>query len=265
MKDQKKTEINLDEVIFEKRNKEYGANFLRKKYDKNVSLALTIAITLLLLVVAIPLIANYIHTERLIRETTTVGADLIGIDKPAEDIAPPPPPPPPPEVISQKVRFVAPKVVEDTSDQGVIFTQADLNDLGKNDKIDDSAITVDPDQNGKKVIDDFKDNTVYNITIVEEKPEYPGGYDNMQNYIIENVKYPETARIYKIQGTVFITFIVEVDGSLSNFKIEKGIGAGCDEEAERVIRKMPAWTPGKQNNKNVRVQVMVPIKFLVVQ
>jgi TonB family protein len=99
------------------------------------------------------------------------------------------------------------------------------------------------------------------FTVVEEMPEYPGGSEAMMKFLIENIKYPEQARKDSIQGRVFVNFIIEVDGKVSNAKVLRGIGGGCDEEAVRVVSLMPAWTPGKQRGKNVRVAFNLPIKF----
>jgi protein TonB len=203
------------------------------------------------------------HAERLIRESTTVGAELINVAKTNEAI-PPPKPPPLPELVTKKVIFIAPKVVDDSNDTGPIFTQADLNELRKNEKVSDTFVIIDNDQNDKKIIDDDKDRIVHEYSGVEEKPDFPGGVAEMNIFIAENIKYPKLASENKIQGKVMIGFIVEADGTLSNINVKKSIGAGCDEEAERVIKLMPRWTPGKQNNQPVRVEVMVPIKFTIV-
>jgi TonB family protein len=101
--------------------------------------------------------------------------------------------------------------------------------------------------------------TVYNI--VEQMPEYPGGVEAMMKYIAENVKYPEEAKDKNIAGRVFLAFVVEKDGSVSNVKVLRGIGGGCDEEAARVINSMPKWKPGKQKGKPVRVSFQIPIYF----
>lgn len=102
-------------------------------------------------------------------------------------------------------------------------------------------------------------NGVY--TVVEQMPQFPGGDEARTQYMINSIKYPDEARKKNIQGTVYITFIVEENGAVSNVKILRGIGGGCDEEAFRVIREMPAWVPGKQKGKTVRVQYNMPIKF----
>jgi len=97
--------------------------------------------------------------------------------------------------------------------------------------------------------------------IVEEYPEYLGGDAARLNFLRSNIKYPQAAREIGIQGTVYLSFIVEKDGSISNVTILRGIGGGCDEEAVRVTKMMPKWKPGKQRGKEVRVSFQMPIKF----
>lgn len=99
------------------------------------------------------------------------------------------------------------------------------------------------------------------FTVVEDMPTFPGGEEARMKYLMENIKYPEEARTKGIQGTVYVTFVVEKDGSISNVKVLRGIGGGCDEEAIRVVSKMPNWKPGKQRGKAVRVQFNMPFKF----
>jgi TonB family protein len=98
-------------------------------------------------------------------------------------------------------------------------------------------------------------------SIVEEMPEFPGGPEALKNYLAEQLKYPEMAKESYHQGLVYLTFAVELDGNLSGIKVLRGIGAGCDEEAVRLVKGMPAWKPGKQNGKRVRVQYNLPIRF----
>ncbi|PKP04769.1 MAG: energy transducer TonB [Bacteroidetes bacterium HGW-Bacteroidetes-6] len=101
------------------------------------------------------------------------------------------------------------------------------------------------------------------FTIVEEQPGFPGGESALMEYLGRNIKYPQLARESNIQGTVFVTFVVEPNGSISNVKTLRGIGGGCDEEALRVVKSMPNWTPGKQRGKPVRVQFNLPIRFVL--
>ncbi|MBQ3738239.1 MAG: M56 family metallopeptidase, partial [Bacteroidales bacterium] len=101
--------------------------------------------------------------------------------------------------------------------------------------------------------------TVYQI--VEEMPKFPGGEKALMDYVSNNVKYPEEAKNKNIAGRVFVSFVVEKDGSIGEVKVLRGIGGGCDEEAVRVIKEMPKWKPGMQKGKPVRVNYMMPIFF----
>ncbi|MBW7847433.1 MAG: energy transducer TonB [Bacteroidales bacterium] len=99
------------------------------------------------------------------------------------------------------------------------------------------------------------------FTVVESMPEYPGGPEEMMRFIAQNIKYPPIARESGIQGRVFVNFVVEPNGSVSNVKVLRGIGGGCDEEAIRVVQSMPKWTPGRQRGKAVRVSFNLPVRF----
>lgn len=98
-------------------------------------------------------------------------------------------------------------------------------------------------------------------TMVDEMPTYPKGPDELLRFISSNVVYPQVAKKAGIQGKVMISFIIEKDGSMSNIKVEKGIGSGCDEEAVRVTKLMGKWNPGKLHGKPVRVRMVLPYKF----
>ena len=98
-------------------------------------------------------------------------------------------------------------------------------------------------------------------TVVETMPQFPGGEEARIKYMINTIKYPEAAKKQQLQGTVYVSFIVEKDGSISDTKVLRGIGKLCDEEAIRVIEAMPKWTPGVQNGKTVRVKFTIPIQF----
>jgi protein TonB len=96
---------------------------------------------------------------------------------------------------------------------------------------------------------------------VDQSPTFQGGMDGFSKFLAQTVKYPAQARQSKIQGRVFVSFVVEKDGSLTNVKAVHGPGHGLNEEAERAIKTSPKWTPGKQNGKAVRVSYTVPINF----
>ena len=101
--------------------------------------------------------------------------------------------------------------------------------------------------------------TVY--TIVDQMPQFPGGEQALMDFVSKNVKYPEEAKNKNIAGRVFVSFVVEKDGSINEVKVLRGIGGGCDEEAVRVIKSMPKWKPGKQKGQPVRVNFQMPFVF----
>ena len=97
--------------------------------------------------------------------------------------------------------------------------------------------------------------------VAEVMPQYPGGPNEMMKYIQENLKYPQSAKDNKIEGKVFVSFVVEKDGSITNAAVMRGIDKECDAEALRVVASMPKWTPGQQDGKNVRTQFTIPIYY----
>ncbi len=99
------------------------------------------------------------------------------------------------------------------------------------------------------------------FVVVEAMPEYPGGDAARMEFLNKNIKYPTMARESGIQGRVYVTFVVEKDGSVTDVRVLRGIGGGCDEEAVRVVKAMPKWIPGRQRNKPVRVQFNLPVRF----
>lgn len=125
------------------------------------------------------------------------------------------------------------------------------------------------DSNGTAIIDseivnttEDEDSLEFKVFIgVEEDPAFPGGYIALQEYIVKSVKYPYEDRQMGIKGTVYLSFVVEKDGSVSNVKVERGISNNCDNEAVRVVKSMPKWKAGKQRGIPVRVRFNLPIKY----
>ncbi len=134
-------------------------------------------------------------------------------------------------------------------------------------EVEDIEINADVDQ--QEVIEEYVPVEVEEeevqeqeiFQIVEEMPSFPGGEAKLMEYVAKNIKYPQIARETGIQGRVFVGFVVEPDGSISNVKLLRGIGGGCDEEAMRVIKSLPKWKPGKQRGKAVRVSYQIPVFF----
>lgn len=174
-------------------------------------------------------------------ELDLIEEEDIPITRPEE-----PPPPPPPEA-SQELIIVDDDV--DIEDEFIIDAEADL---------DEAIPEYEP-----IVFEEEEEADDYIFTIVEEQPEFPGGTEAMYKWLQENMRYPTMAREAGIQGTVFVTFVVERDGMITNVEVVRGIGGGCDDEAIRVVRNMPKWNPGKQRNQPVRVQFNLPVRFML--
>jgi protein TonB len=247
----------LEEIVFENRNKEYGSYVLRKKYRRYLTISLVVGILILLSAAAYPLINAYLNKEKLLREKEkSVTAEMLNMPK--EEAPPPPPPPPPPEALVEKVKFTAPKVVEDTNVESDFGKQDQLSQ-NKNTEVPTEEVQVEEKEVKTQVIEQKVEAEVF--LIVEEPPTFPGGDQALYKWLGENLKYPEEAKELGIQGRVFVSFVVEPDGSTSNVVVKRGIGGGCDEEAVRIVKAMPKWAPGKQRGQPVRVQFNLPIKF----
>lgn len=111
------------------------------------------------------------------------------------------------------------------------------------------------------IVEQPKAPTVDSLKKVEKMPEFPGGEQALMDFIGTNIKYPQNAIDRRIEGRVFVQFIVEPDGSVTNIKVARGIGGGCDEEAVRVVKMMPKWIPGEAFGEKVRVSYYLPINY----
>lgn len=110
-----------------------------------------------------------------------------------------------------------------------------------------------------------KDTTVYAFMEIETPPTYPGGIEKFYKFMNDNINYPEEAKKKNIQGNVFVSFIVEKNGALTNIRIDRKLGYGTDEEAVRVLKMSRYWNPGIQKGKVVRVRYHIPIEFSLQQ
>lgn len=156
----------------------------------------------------------------------------------------PPPPPKPKPVLVNPVEAEPDEVVVEIPD--VVF---DLEDLPDDDPVVDNPPI-------EKV-----EETPWEI--VEEMPSPVGGLEALYKFINKNLKYPAQARRMGIEGTVYLSFVVDEKGNMVDIKIAKGIGAGCDEEVLRIFENPPKWNPGKQRFVPVKVKQMIPVKFVL--
>jgi len=155
----------------------------------------------------------------------------------------------------QPPKIISPKIVV------VIDETPDIPDIDINIEIDLDGYIDDPIIDDGNDDDDLTDEKIVFVP-VEDQPQFPGGEAALMKFLSQ-IKYPEIARESLTEGIVYITFVVEKDGSISGVEVVKGIGNGCDEESLRIVKKMPKWIPGKQRGKAVRVRMNVPIKFVL--
>lgn len=159
---------------------------------------------------------------------------------------PPPPPPEAPEVVTEL------NIIEDDakSDNEIGIVNAEVTDKTENIEITPVVVEQEEEEDEQVI-----------FQVVENDPEFPGGLEAMYKFLAQNIKYPQLARENNITGKVYVTFVVEKDGSVSNARVLRDIGGGCGAEAIRVVKSMPKWTPGKQRGKAVRVQYNLPVNF----
>ena len=246
-----------EDMVFVNRNQSYGAYQLRKAYASRVGAAFVLAMGVVSVIVAYPMMKPSFESESAIdlpKKRMTILDPPPAIDVPVV----PPPKLKMPDL--KEIKFVSPKV----TDQEVDETPPTME------QIKDALISTQP-SDGDSVVVDFPPvvetptpepedpNKVY--TTVEQQPEFPGGLQEMMKFIAKNTKYPASARRMGIQGTVYISFVVNPDGTIDTPQAIKGIHTDCDNEAIRVISKMPSWKPGKQNGKAVKVRFVLPIKY----
>ncbi|MBR6291606.1 MAG: energy transducer TonB [Bacteroidales bacterium] len=163
-----------------------------------------------------------------------------------DDTPPPPPPPEQPEVTTEL------NVIEDDaeSENEIGIVNAEVTDKTENIEITPVVVEQDEEEDEQVI-----------FQVVEQDPEFPGGVEALYKFIQSNIKYPQLAKENNITGRVFVTFVVEKDGSVSNVKAARDIGGGCGAEAVRVVKSMPKWTPGKQRGKAVRAAYTLPVNF----
>ncbi len=248
------------DIVFEGRNKLYGAYELRRSNPKTMWRSLVIGSLIFALSVSAPMIANLLPDSSGDDEALNVKLTAIKLppkkEKPKENL--PPPPPPPPKV--DQVKFVKPVVAkaEEVTEEPPKITEIKDKKIGsetiKGDP--DAELTVEPVGTGTAAVVEEVDNTIYNTAGIEVKPEFPGGMEKFYGYVGKNYQAPEEEGL---KGKVYVTFVVEKDGSLTDIKVIRDIGYGTGKEAIRVLNKCPRWNPGEQNGKKVRVLYSLPI------
>jgi protein TonB len=246
----------FDDIVFEVRNKEYGAYKLRKKYNRTVTIALAIGILIIATAVITPYLNAKAAENRSKRAERQVVVKLENLDTPNEQVAPPPPPPPPPTDVVQQQKYVPPVVVDSIKPEDV--KQLMTADQAQTEVINKEVVEV--QQQVQAEVQEAEAEPAP-FVVVEEMPMFPGGDIALLKFISENTQYPEIAKENNIQGKVIVRFCVTSKGGVNQVSILKGVDPELDKEAIRVVNTLPTFKPGKQGGKPVPVWYMVPISF----
>lgn len=262
------------DLVFEGRNKAYGAYRLRKSTTKRNILAMVAVVIMLIVAFIILTVKNFVDEQRAKVAMTQV-AELTNYKQPEkkaevkqkkvevepERVV---------ERVKSSIKFTAPviKKDEEVKPDEELKTQDEL--MSTKTAIGTFDVKGNDDANGeilkaKEVIAEpeppkhEEENKVFDI--VEQQPLFPGGPAALMKYLSENTKYPVVAQENGVQGRVTVQFVVEKDGSISDVHVLRGVDPSLDKEAVRVVKSMPRWTPGKQNGITVRVNYRVPVLF----
>jgi protein TonB len=255
------------DMVFEGRNKQYGAYQLRSENPKTTTKALILGVFLFSLAVATPLISRWIG-DSIVKKEDDVDKVIEVVDlKQPEEVLPPPPPPPveqiqAPKSLVEEVKF---KELEVAKKEEVVEEPPKTEQF---DKADPSSRNAEASPDGDINIDkpsgdlakgvEAEDNGVYVSAGLQVQPEYPGGMAAFNEYVHRNFNVPEVDR--DMNARIIVSFIVEKDGSLTDIKVLKDPGFGLGKEAIRVLKSMKKkWSPGVQNGKNVRASFTLPI------
>ncbi len=245
------------DLLFEGRNKAYGGYELRKTYSKRVVKSLFVLVGISVLTITYGVLANIKSTKK---ETLNLTEVKLAEPPPIDPTKPPPPPPPPapPPPVKPTVAFTPPVIKPDEE------VKEEEKPPPANDERAISTKTVEGDPNGVDpgLVDtkgvEGPPAAPQILEYVEQMPEFNG---NVQEYLGKHINYPDAAKENNVEGRVIVRFVVNEDGAITDAKVVRGIGSGCDEEAIRVIKSMPKWKPGKQNGRAVKVWFTQPITF----
>jgi protein TonB len=264
------------DVVFANRNQSYGAYVLRRESGSYLKRAMLIAAGLFCGTVLLSAAYNRMEKPDSGKSLTPlIKKDSVQIVE--VDLTKPEPPKPKQEKpkaaepVSQEkvfnqVKYTPPRVVPDETPTLDIPTIEDISKsvIGsvdvKGEVGGENAAPAGKNNNNANG-DGVGDETIYDSYSLQTYPQFPGGMDAWSKFLSKNLRYPSLAVENNITGRVTVSFVIETNGEITNLKVLRGIGAGCDEEAIRVIKKSPLWSPGIQNGRKVRVSYIMPIVF----
>jgi periplasmic protein TonB len=240
----------IDDIVFKNRNKKYGAYILRKRYTRSLYLSIIFSLIFFLLIIFIAVMYNT-DTDDEFYDFNNVVFEYADLNY-VPDV-----PPKSPENSKTPDKQVVPSKTEDLNEIKLVSDTATATDTTL---IKDNTTANADSLNGNSSGGNGSDTGIV-FTRVQEIPTYPGGEEARKKFIKEHFNYTSVGQNIKIEGVVWISFIVEKDGSLSAIKVLNGIGAACDGEVINVVKQMPKWNPGKRNGLPVRVILKMPVRF----
>ena len=265
---------NWVDLVFEGRNQAYGAYQLRKDTGKRNFWALVTVVAAIAAIFLIVMAKVAIENAMPKQSVNTADVELSKLAQKKEAKVERKEDPKKVEVekvvekVKSSVKFTAPEIKKDdeVKPEDEIKSQDDLQktntaigtfDVKGNDETGGEVLKA------KEVVVDEKpkEEETKVFDVVEQMPSFPGGQAALLEYLSKNIKYPVVAEENGIQGRVIVTFVVERDGSITDVRVVKSVDPSLDKEAQRVVRSMPHWIPGKQNGSAVRVKYTVPVTF----
>jgi protein TonB len=250
---------DFDDLLFENRNKEYGAYQLRKRYPRVLFAGVVVSVLIGCSAVILPFIITPDNEKVLGAGSRFVQMRMDDLKPPEEEIYIPPAPPPPESGKMQEIiKYIAPEIVDTilaaqntTAATDELLSQSEntiseLTGSGPGDELLSGEGTAEEEP----------------YFIVEVMPTFRGGdFNKFRDWIYNRTNYPQAAIDAKIRGTVYLTFIVEKDGAVTNVTVLRGVHPLLDEEAVKVISESPKWSPGLQRGQPVRVRFQIPLNF----
>jgi periplasmic protein TonB len=245
----------LEDIVFENRNKAYGAYEINRRSRKYLMIAFFISLLGVSSAIAVPFIkafkgnANHEPIDRGI----TVIVNPIGDDA---VVPPPPTPPPPPDILEKQAVYAPPEVVDEPTEDIPMATVEDIKEIVKNIPVDN--LPLEPVKDETKGIDEKEEPPFF----VEESASFMGGgVIEFRNWVINHITYPEDAIKNGVFGKVIVEFTVNTNGEVTNIKFIRSLDKTVDDETRKVILSSPLWNPAKQGGVPVKQRFILPIMF----
>jgi protein TonB len=245
----------FDDIVFENRNKEYGAYNMRKRYHRTLLIGFIIG----MIALAAAIITPYFRASALQIKSKEKEREIIAVmenlDQPDELQIEAPPPPPPAET-QQQIKYVAPEVVDSIKpeDEMQLLTMDESVETVVDEEVVEVVEVVEEE------VEEYKPPAEV-FVIVEEMPEFPGGTEALFKFIYDNIQYPQIALENSIEGNVVVRFCVTYKGAIEQVSVIRGIHPSLDTEAVRIVNSLPTWKPGKQAGNPVNVWYTLRIQF----